>query len=412
MKPKFDKKYLKVSLYVIFTVILIYLATIIIDSIPDILSTARNLLTSAFHLLRPLIFALVFAYLLFPPTRFFEKLLAGRKHHFIKSLKKRRMISIVFCYLIVFGAIAGLMTGIYFMIGGQFSSNTTLEKIYDYIIKYFESNSFSQEELMRKLESLNLPFFNNLETYISQGIVWIQDFLTHLLNTFLSSVLSIGSSVFSLLVAFVLSIYLLYDTEYFISLWNRMFFLFFRNSAFGKKIRVALRMIDDTFSNYVRGQLIEALIVAVLSTIALLIVGIDYAFLIGIISGLFNLVPYIGPLIGTVLAAILGLIEGGFWQMLWAIVAMVIVQQLDSNIFQPKVVGHNVGLHPLFIMVAIIVGGSWGGLFGMLVAVPILASFKKMIALWYANHLEESYQIRDCDPVPEEEKGPEEENDK
>ena len=104
-----------------------------------------------------------------------------------------------------------------------------------------------------------------------------------------------------------------------------------------------------------------ALIVGVLSSIALYIIGLDFAVFVGMTSGLFNIIPYFGPLIGSVLAVVVGLLGGSLYKALLAVIALVIVQQIDSNIISPKIVGNSVGLHPVFVMLAIIIGGSCFG---------------------------------------------------
>jgi predicted PurR-regulated permease PerM len=121
----------------------------------------------------------------------------------------------------------------------------------------------------------------------------------------------------------------------------------------------------------------------VLSATALTIIGVDYAIVIGVISGICNMIPYVGPLVGTVLAATMGLLSGRPIMILWAIIAMLIVQQIDNNLIAPKIVGDSVGLHPVFTMLVILIGGNVGGLVGMLIAVPLTASAKILISRWY-----------------------------
>ena len=164
--------------------------------------------------------------------------------------------------------------------------------------------------------------------------------------------------------------------------------MIFRKSKVGKGISKASLTVHSTFSNYLRGQFLDATIVGVLSAIALSIVGVDYAIVIGLIAGICNMIPYIGPIIGTVLAVIMALLSGDLKLVIWVIIAMVIVQQLDNNILAPKIVGDSVGLHPIFTMLAILIGGNLGGLIGMLLAVPLAASAKIIIKEWYENNID------------------------
>ena len=92
-------------------------------------------------------------------------------------------------------------------------------------------------------------------------------------------------------------------------------------------------------------------------------------------------------IVGTVLAAIMGLLSGKPIKILYAIIAMQVVQQIDNNLLAPKIVGESVGLHAVFTMLAILIGGNVGGLLGMLLAVPIAASFKVLFSNWYENYM-------------------------
>ena len=100
------------------------------------------------------------------------------------------------------------------------------------------------------------------------------------------------------------------------------------------------------------------------------------------------MIPYAGPIVGTVLAALMGLLSGSPIKMLYSIIAMLIVQQIDNHFLAPQIVGNSVGLHPVFTMMAIIIGGTIGGLRGMLIAVPLAASFKVLFSSWYHSHIE------------------------
>ena len=201
-----------------------------------------------------------------------------------------------------------------------------------------------------------------------------------------SNIMSIGSSIASFFVAIIISIYILKDSEYFIRLWKKLYYLIFRESRVGNKIEEIFRLVHDVFSKFIRGQLLEAFFVGALSAIALSLVGIDYAIVIGLIAGICNMIPYVGPLVGTLLAAIMGLLSGRPIKVIYAIIAMLIVQQIDNNLLAPKIVGNSVGLHAVFTMMAIIIGGNIGGLLGMLLAVPVAASIRVLFNKWYEEY--------------------------
>jgi len=116
----------------------------------------------------------------------------------------------------------------------------------------------------------------------------------------------------------------------------------------------------------------------------LYLVGLDYAVLVGMTVGLCDIIPYFGPVVGSVIAVIVALVTGSPMKALLAVVALWVVQQLEGNIIAPKIIGKRVGLHPVFIILAIVIGGYFFGLVGMLLAVPT-AGITKLILLRYKD---------------------------
>ena len=137
--------------------------------------------------------------------------------------------------------------------------------------------------------------------------------------------------------------------------------------------RVAIE-VDRRLSAFVRGQLTVSAIMALLYSIGLLLVGIDLAVPVGILSGALFVVPYLGTAVGIVLGLILALMKYGFGvELVWVLVVFGVVQFIEGYLLTPRIVGDSVGLHPLVVMVALIVGGSLLGIWGMLLAIPITA---------------------------------------
>ncbi|MBN1045825.1 AI-2E family transporter [Clostridium botulinum] len=387
MKIDIDKKLLKYALYITITAITIYIVFAILFNIGTILGTTFDFIVKILSLIKPLLIAILITYILFPITRSIENFLKNNKIYKIKNNGTSRALSIIFSYLAIIGIILGLLCGIYFMIGGQLSKNISISNIVEYISTYLNTHSLSNSSISLALENLNLPFLDAMEDHIVEVVNFIQNYITNNIGKMASFAVSIGSGVATFFIALIISIYLLKDYEYFINLWDKLYYLIFRNSKIGKKINYVFSTIHEVFGRFIRGQLLEAFFVGVLSAIALSIVGIDYAFVIGIIVGLSNLIPYVGPIVGTILAAIMGLLSGTPIKIVYAIIAMIIVQQIDNNLLAPKIVGNSVGLHAVFTMLAILIGGNIGGLLGMLLAVPLAASFKVLFNNWYTSYM-------------------------
>ncbi|HEX6207485.1 MAG TPA: AI-2E family transporter [Actinomycetota bacterium] len=145
--------------------------------------------------------------------------------------------------------------------------------------------------------------------------------------------------------------------------------------------------VGRAIGGFFRGQLLVALFVGVLSTLALYIVGLPYWALVGMITGLFNIIPLIGPFIGGAIAVFVAFatdapgegllqLEAGWPLAIGSAIALVAVQQLDNHIVSPNVVARTVKMHPVTVMLALLAGGTLLGLWGMLLAVPVFASIK------------------------------------
>jgi len=388
MKIEFDKKLLKYSIYITITAVIIYIAFLFILNIGVLFRTGLNILSYLTDLIKPLLIGIIIAYLLYPITRIIEKFLEKNKFIKIQSPYTRRTFAIIFSYLLIIGIFLGLLFGIYFMIGGQLSNNTTITNMAQHISLYLSTNSFSTNSIRATLDNLNNPLIDSVKPYLIDGLINLQRYIENNLGNMTAYIMSIGSGVATFFIALIISIYLLKDSEYFIDLWSKLYYLAFRNSSIGSNITYIFRIIHEVFGKYLRGQLLEAFFVGVLSAVALSIVGIDYAFVIGIIAGICNMIPYVGPIVGTILAAIMGLLSGTPIKILYAVIAMLVVQQIDNNLLAPKIVGNSVGLHAVFTMLAILIGGNVGGLLGMLLAVPIAASFKVLFNNWYENYIQ------------------------
>ncbi len=147
--------------------------------------------------------------------------------------------------------------------------------------------------------------------------------------------------------------------------------------------------IDQQISNYIRGQLIDSLIITILATVGLYLVGINYAFLIGIVFGMVNIIFYIGPLIGFVFGSLLVLIDtGSTVHLLEFLGIFVLVRLMDDIIVSPLALSRSVHVHPLIVIIVISLGSLVYGIWGMLLAVPLYCSIKVAFLILYRGLIE------------------------
>jgi predicted PurR-regulated permease PerM len=246
---------------------------------------------------------------------------------------------------------------------------------------YTQSYNELFNRLITSLQTAGLS--DNLNNQILGLVQVTQNFISNAITGLFSSLQQFGSNLLNILLGFVIAFYLLKDLEYFKNLYRECTDLIF-NRSHNEKLSGFLADINGVVARFIRGQLLVALIVGITSSIALFFVGLDYAVLVGMTAGLFNVIPYFGPIIGSVAAIIVGLLTGSPLKAFLAVVALIVVQELDANLISPKIVGASVGLHPVFIILSIVIGGSLFGLWGMLLAVPA-AGIVKLIMIRYLD---------------------------
>jgi predicted PurR-regulated permease PerM len=154
------------------------------------------------------------------------------------------------------------------------------------------------------------------------------------------------------------------------------------------EIRGLMERIGQAVGGFFRGQLLVALFVGVASSLGLWAVRLPFWLLVGIVAGVFNLVPLIGPFIAGGLAVIIALVGGEPLKALWAALVLLAVQQVDNHLISPNVMSRTVQLHPVVVMLALLVGASFAGLFGMLVIVPLVAVAKIVFLFLWSRYVD------------------------
>lgn len=157
---------------------------------------------------------------------------------------------------------------------------------------------------------------------------------------------------------------------------KKLFITYIPNRYFEMTLNI-MHKIDGQLGGYLRGQFTEAAVVGILGAIALLILKVKYSILIGLFAGLANMIPYVGPVAGAVPAILVTLVNGGSTSIIiYIIVAFAVIQFIDNMIVQPIVLSRSVDLHPLIIVFAVLIGGKFFGLMGLLLAVPAAGMIK------------------------------------
>nr|WP_210727732.1 AI-2E family transporter [Weissella thailandensis] len=187
----------------------------------------------------------------------------------------------------------------------------------------------------------------------------------------------------------VMTIYMLYDGNKLAPFIQKIF-----PSKQQARISDILGRLNQTLAQYISGQVLEMIFVGVFTAVGYFMIGQKYALLLGVFAGITNMIPYVGPYIGLVPALFVALTDS-FWQAIWIIVVVLIVQQVDSNLIYPRVMGASLHVHPLTIIVLLLAAGNIAGIAGMILAVPFYAVIRTVIV--YAWQLWQIQQMPEVD---------------
>ena len=228
------------------------------------------------------------------------------------------------------------------------------------------------DKLIKTLENYNIviPSFDLNWSKVGE---LLNNFLNNYADSFINKTVDITTSIVTVIVNFVIavffSLYVLSQKEK-IGRHLRRFLYAMRPKRKAEKIIAFANLTSDTFTKFVTGQLLEAVIIGVLCFIGMLILKLPYAAIISVLVGFTALIPVFGALFGTAIGALLILLVDPM-KALWFVIFIIVLQQIEGNLIYPKVVGKSVGLPGILVLVAVTIGGGAAGIVGMLFSVPV-----------------------------------------
>lgn len=342
-------------------VILVYKT---VDSIGAIGGWIGNLL----KIISPFLVGTLIAYILYIPCRRVERWYEKIK---IKMISKRaRGLSVISVYIIVLLILIILVTYIIPPIMASLTDLiTNFQTYYNEAIE--RANSLPEDSFLRRPEITEI--IEKIKTIDLKQFV-----STERLIEYAQGAMSMVSGVVNFFVTLIVSVYVLLARREIVKFIKRAISAIFNEKVAGT-INKYFNKTNEIFFNFLAGQLIDAVVVAVITSIAMLILDVKYAILLGFMIGLLNLIPYFGAIIGVVIAAVITLITGGWEQALWMVVIVTILQQIDANIINPKILGNSVQMNPLLVIISVTIGGAYFGVLGIFLAVPTCAVVKIVI---------------------------------
>ena len=339
---------------------LLGVAIIIVYKALDNFGNIMEVVNTFFTIIAPFFVGIFIAYLLYMPCKKIEKAYLKSKSKFVA--KRARILSIITVYVIVLLLIIILI---------NFILPVVVESVTDLVNNiqvYFEMaiqryNELPQDSLL-KSDMFN-ELMENVKNLDIKQYIQLDKILQYIGNA-----IDAVTSIFNVFVAVIVSIYVLAERTKILKFLRDLASVIFKERIY-KNIDKYFNNSNEIFFKFIASQFIDAVIVGVLVTIAMSIMGIKYAPLLGFMIGLFNMIPYVGAIIAVAIAAIITLITGGLSQAIWMLIVVIILQQIDANIINPHIVGQSLKISPLLVLFAVTVGGSLAGILGMLIGVPV-----------------------------------------
>ncbi|MDD4334787.1 MAG: AI-2E family transporter [Desulfotomaculaceae bacterium] len=286
----------------------------------------------------------------------------------VGAISKRcalRAAAILWAYLALFLVMAGFVMYGFPLIITQL--NSLVDAIPQYTLQAKELTLSIQERYS------DMGMSDGLKEVFDERLHWLEDILLEQVRNILASIVGMVGSVFKILLAPVLSFYILRDLELI-----RVKSLSLLPAGWRDEAVDLFREIDRVLGSFIKGYLLVAAIVGGMTAVVMALLGVDFALMLGLFAGLTELIPYFGPIIGAVPAVCLALLKSK-WLALKVAAAFLIIHQLESSIISPKILGDKVGLHPLAVIFSLLAGGELYGLAGMLLAVPVAAVLRVIV---------------------------------
>lgn len=371
MKFHLDKKYRHAGITAFLVAVCILLFYWIITDWNLLFSGIKKVV----NVLNPLIYGLVFAFLLAPVCNFVEHHwflpLCGKlfKKYPQKAPRFARGFSVAVS--LIFGI--AVVSAIVWLILPQ--TYHSIETVIAAMPGYIEGALTNLEKWVRSDSTLETQLLTVVDSLYNSALDWIQNGLLPRMDDILVQVtaglVSVVTVVFDVVVGLVITVYLLADKENFLAQCKKAVYCLFSKRTANEIVKTA-SFTFDMFGNFITARLIDGAIIGVINYIVMLILGMPYPELISVIVGVTNIIPFFGPFIGAIPSALLIVIVDPFKCLIFVIYTIVL-QQVDGNIIGPALLGSKTGISSFWVIIALLVGGGLFGFVGMVCAVPLFA---------------------------------------
>ena len=344
------------------------ISLIIVYKALDSIGYLGGFLTNLISVVSPFLVGLLIAYLLYIPESKIERLFKRSKYKiFRKNARKWGILVTYIIAILVILIIVNVILPVLVESIDELISN--LQNYYGKIITTYnnlpDNSIFKSEKVYSALKELQ-NF--DIKQYLSMDRI----------AGYLKSVVGVARGIFDVFVAIVVSVYILAERNEILLFLKKLSKALFKEKTY-KYIENNFYRSNGIFFKFISGQLIDAVVIGILCSIALNIINVKYASLLGFTIGLFNIIPYFGAIFAVAIASIITLITSGFSKALILLIVIIILQQIDANIINPKIIGDSLKISPLLVILAVTIGGAYFGIIGMFLGVPVAAVLKILV---------------------------------
>lgn len=353
--------------------LLIALTVVIVYKMLDNFSNVTEWFGTFFRILKPFFAGLLISYILFMPCKKIENALSKSKLKFVK--KKARGLSVIATY-IIFVLIMVIIINCIFPVLKE-----SVVELVSNIPGYYETLVNKYEELPED-SVLKSDVIKDKMTELSN--IDMKQFLSinnEKIIEYVKNIINIFSGIFDVFVSIIVSVYILLQRTAIMKFLRRFARAVFKKNTY-EAVNKYFTKANEVFFTFISSQLLDAVIVGILTTVAMLIIKVKYAPLIGFTIGLFNMIPYIGAIVAVGIGILITFITGGLGKAIAMAIVVIILQQIDANIINPKIIGVSLEISPLLVIFAVTVGGAYFGILGMFLGVPIAVVTKTVLNDW------------------------------
>ena len=347
--------------------------------------TLQHFVNKLFSVLAPVLYGCAIAYLLTPVMNWIERALhAGWQKAFPRKRVKNAAGVLRFASILLAEAVAILL--VYLLMSvliPQLVDSVTMlinnaEAYYYKVYNWADGLLDSENEIAVWVADFVTKYYSDGVTLLKDHILpWAQGALGTLTGGIWNGIWSVVSFATDLIVGIIVSIYLMTMKEKSLARCCKVVYAVLDEKKANAVIH-GTRQVDRIFSGFVRGKLLDSLIIGALCFIGCSILKMPYTPLVSVVVGVTNVIPFFGPFLGAIPSAFLILLVSPK-QCLFFVIFIVVLQQFDGNILGPKILGDATGISSFWVIVAILVGGGFGGVLGMFLGVPIFACVQELV---------------------------------